>query len=123
VKVYYAVLVYLTQRLAIGCTMQKYLTLTSIHDQSSAWSGVGSSLSVLANQFGLPASALTTLSIFTYLSAISVLHATTPALVSAEIFNLTTSSTVTVKGIPEWNSSNYMYVVVISIFILFSSGL
>ncbi|KAJ7128681.1 hypothetical protein C8R44DRAFT_733006 [Mycena epipterygia] len=73
----------------------------------SAWAGIGSSLSTLSQQFALPVSASTTLWILGYLSAISALHATTPALVSVEIFNLTVSSMVDIKGIPQWNSSNH----------------
>ncbi|KAF8190279.1 hypothetical protein K438DRAFT_2141786 [Mycena galopus ATCC 62051] len=85
-------------KLATGCIMHQYSTLTSIHDQSAAWTGMGSSLSTLAQQLKLPTSALATFSILTYLSAISILHATIPALVSAEIFNMTTLSAVDVNA-------------------------
>ncbi|KAJ7892193.1 hypothetical protein B0H13DRAFT_1886842 [Mycena leptocephala] len=94
-------------RVAISHAIQTYSTVTSTHDRLSAWAGIGSSLSTLSNQLAVPASVFGTLSIFGYLSAISILHVTTPSLFSAEIFNLSISTIAVTRSIPQWNGSDH----------------
>ncbi|KAG1876467.1 hypothetical protein DFJ58DRAFT_177250, partial [Suillus subalutaceus] len=43
--IYTAVLLFLTQRLAISRTLMRRVKLTTIHDISGAWAGLGSALS------------------------------------------------------------------------------
>jgi hypothetical protein len=70
------------------------LKLTSIHDISGAWSGLGSALSSVWQQTDIPASWWTTSAVATYLACISVLHVTSSTLLQFETFNTTTSISV-----------------------------
>ncbi|KAF7341200.1 hypothetical protein MVEN_01855200 [Mycena venus] len=105
--IYYSLLLYLMQQQATLSNIRKYCTLTTMHDKLSCWSGIGSSLSTLYNQISLPVSVLTTLSITAYLLALSALHVTTPALLSVETFNLSSSFEASLLGGPQWNDSHY----------------
>ncbi|KAJ7200828.1 hypothetical protein GGX14DRAFT_659562 [Mycena pura] len=69
----------------------------------NAWAGIGSALSALYTQLTLPTSFAAMLVICGYLSAISVMHVTTPALVSVETINMSVTSTVGTKGFPQWS--------------------
>ncbi|KAJ7085072.1 hypothetical protein C8R44DRAFT_903058 [Mycena epipterygia] len=104
---YYSIILYLTQKLAISDVVQTYSTLTSAHDSLLSWDGLGSSLTTLHKQIRLPVSVFTTLSVVGYLSAISTLHVTTPALFSVQTFNITVNSMVETEGLPEWNGPDY----------------
>ncbi|KAJ7467499.1 hypothetical protein FB451DRAFT_1258708, partial [Mycena latifolia] len=105
--IYYSMLLYLTQKLAIHSDLRKYCTITATHDKLSSWTGIGSSLSTLYNQIALPASVLPAFYITGYLLALSVLHVTTPALLSIETFNFTSSMGVGMQGGPQWNDSRH----------------
>jgi hypothetical protein len=70
------------------------LKLTSIHDISGAWSGLGSALSSVWQQTDIPASWWTTSAVATYLACISVLHITSSTLLQFETFNTTISISV-----------------------------
>ncbi|KAF7377224.1 hypothetical protein MSAN_00142300 [Mycena sanguinolenta] len=69
--------------------------------------GSGSSMATLYQQLSLPVSVSRTLAIFGYLSVISALHVTTPALISVEAFNSTVSSQVVIEGLPQWPESDH----------------
>ncbi|KAG2355726.1 hypothetical protein BDR07DRAFT_1464413 [Suillus spraguei] len=56
--IYAAVLLFLTQQLAISRTLIRRLKLTAIHDISGAWAGLGSALSSVWRQTDIPASCL-----------------------------------------------------------------
>ncbi|KAJ6602731.1 hypothetical protein DFH09DRAFT_1125418, partial [Mycena vulgaris] len=103
--IYYSLLLYLTQKLAITCTVKAYSTLTATHDKVTAWAGIGSALSAIYKQFTWPASFLATVSIFSYLFSISTLTVTTPALFSVETFNSFARSTAVTQTLPEWGDS------------------
>ncbi|KAJ7364540.1 hypothetical protein DFH08DRAFT_1016976 [Mycena albidolilacea] len=45
--IYYTLLVYLTQRLAVAHAIRKYSLLTATHDKVVAWTGIGSAVSTL----------------------------------------------------------------------------
>ncbi|KAG1809140.1 uncharacterized protein BJ212DRAFT_1484643 [Suillus subaureus] len=64
-----------------------YLKLTTIHDISSAWAGLGSALSSVWKQTGVPASLWATTAVTTYLLCISVLHITSSTLLQFQTFN------------------------------------
>ncbi|KAJ6475437.1 hypothetical protein C8R45DRAFT_1159470 [Mycena sanguinolenta] len=104
---YYTLLLYLTQMVSIKHTMGQYCTLTSTHDQVSAWTGLGSAVSVLCTQLKLPSSFLQISAISLYLATISVLHVTTPAIFSVESFTFPVPTTVNTMSIPQWPTTNH----------------
>ncbi|KAF8186112.1 hypothetical protein K438DRAFT_1836054 [Mycena galopus ATCC 62051] len=103
--IYCAVLVFLTQKLAMRHILGLNTTLTATHDCISAWAGLGSALVTLLNQVSAPASVLGTLTIVVYLGCISILHTSIPAIVSVEVFNTTVSVLATTSGIPDYANS------------------
>ncbi|KAJ7897553.1 hypothetical protein B0H14DRAFT_2494623 [Mycena olivaceomarginata] len=108
--IYLALVVFVTQKLAYQYNLEKYQTLTATHDNLLSWSGIGSALNSLYLQISLPASVTGTLSVFAYLMLVTVIHITTPALVSVQTFSLSTSSVVPTAGIPQWNQSNHEHI-------------
>ncbi|KAJ6509820.1 hypothetical protein DFH09DRAFT_1198507 [Mycena vulgaris] len=105
--IYFALLVFITQKLAIRSYLQRSSTLTATHDNIMAWSGIGSALSTAYHQLSIPASVSGTLAVFAYLGGIAILHVTTPTLLSVATVNISTSSSVPAWGIPQWNDSNH----------------
>ncbi|KAJ7321553.1 hypothetical protein DFH08DRAFT_712925, partial [Mycena albidolilacea] len=110
--IYYSVLLYLIQSLATQSSIREYCTITTTHDKFSCWSGIGSSLSTLYKQISLPVSVGPTLAITAYLLGLSALHVTTPALLSVETFNFSSSIGVPLQGGPQWNDSRYKSVLI-----------
>ncbi|KAG1767899.1 hypothetical protein EV702DRAFT_979800 [Suillus placidus] len=104
---YTAVLVFLTQRLAISRALIRRLKLTAIHDISGAWAGLGSALSSVWKQTGIPASLWATTAVTTYLVCISVLHVTSSTLLQFQTFNssMTTRVSTTLGWVDASNSS------------------
>ncbi|KAH7903529.1 hypothetical protein BJ138DRAFT_968007, partial [Hygrophoropsis aurantiaca] len=49
-QIYTAVLVFVTRRLALSYNFSRRQILTSIHDKSEAWTGIGAALSGLWDQ-------------------------------------------------------------------------
>ena len=78
-----------TQRLALICDLRTVQTLTAIHDKSSAWLGLGSSLLALVDQIRLPTAVVGVLFITLCLSGIALLHIAIPASVSISTYNTT----------------------------------
>ncbi|KAJ7210691.1 hypothetical protein GGX14DRAFT_394336 [Mycena pura] len=103
--IYYATLVYLTQRVATIHTIQKYSLLTATHDKRLAWTGIGSAFSTLWEQRKSPRPCVEIFVICVYLATISGLHVTTSALVSVESCNLFISSKVQTQSVPEWSDT------------------
>ncbi|KAG2335793.1 hypothetical protein BDR05DRAFT_971422, partial [Suillus weaverae] len=91
---YTAVLVFLTQRLAISRALIRRLKLTAIHDISGAWAGLGSALSSVWKQADIPASLWATTAVTTYLVCISVLHVTSSTLLQFQTFNFSMTTHV-----------------------------
>ncbi|KAG1840624.1 hypothetical protein F4604DRAFT_1832186 [Suillus subluteus] len=91
---YTAVLVFLTQRLAMSRALVRRLKLTTIHDISSAWAGLGSALSNVWKQIHIPASLWATTAVTTYLVCISVLHVTSSTLLQFQTFNSSMTTNV-----------------------------
>ncbi|KAG2120226.1 hypothetical protein DEU56DRAFT_747020 [Suillus clintonianus] len=102
---YTVVLVFLTQRLAMSRTLVRRLKLTSIHDISGAWGGLGSALSSVWKQIGVPASSWATTAVTTYLICISVLHVTSSTLLQFQTFNsfMTTNVSTTLGWVDPSN--------------------
>ncbi|KAF8152683.1 hypothetical protein K438DRAFT_1987837 [Mycena galopus ATCC 62051] len=105
--IYCAVLVFVTQKLAMRHNLRLNLnrTLTSAHDCISAWAGLGSALATLFNQLFVPASIFGTLNIVAYLGCISVLHISIPAILSVEPFNTTVAVPAITSSFPEFANS------------------
>lgn len=105
-QIYTAVLLLITQRLAMKGILHKYQTLTATHDQFAAWTGLGSALSVLWSQTRIAASVIGTLSITIYLVGISVLHISTPSLFNLQVFNNPNGTTIPTQiGMPQINEA------------------
>ncbi|KAG2119334.1 hypothetical protein DEU56DRAFT_836709 [Suillus clintonianus] len=91
---YTAVLVFLTQRLAMSRALVRRLKLTSIHDISGAWAGLGSALNTVWKQTGAPASLWATTAVTSYLLCVSVLHVTSSTLLQFQTFNSSITTNV-----------------------------
>ncbi|EIW84538.1 hypothetical protein CONPUDRAFT_163637 [Coniophora puteana RWD-64-598 SS2] len=104
-KMISAALVYYTQRLATRRAFKRSQTLTALHDQMSAWIGLGSAAMALFDQYTLPASVVGTCSIMLYLGLITVIHITTPTLITLEPTELPITSLInTTLGTPNLTS-------------------
>lgn len=104
--IYTAVLLFLTQRLAISRALVRRLKLTAIHDISGAWTGLGSALSSIWRQTDIPTSWWTTSAVTAYLVNITVLHITSSTLLQFQTFN--TSMTTSVPTTLGWlDDSSY----------------
>ncbi|KAF7330652.1 hypothetical protein MSAN_02450400 [Mycena sanguinolenta] len=105
--IYYTVLIYWTQRLAVACLIQQHSLLAATHDKVWAWTGTGSALSALYHQIKWPTSSVGIFAILLYWGAISILHVTTPALVSVESFNFSVPTNVETRSIPQWSDNSH----------------
>ncbi|KAG2110051.1 hypothetical protein BD769DRAFT_1674726 [Suillus cothurnatus] len=84
------------------------LKLTTIHDISNAWAGLGSALSSVCKQTHKPASLWATIAVTTYLLCISVLHVTSSTLIQFQTFNssMTTNVSTTLGWVDMTSSEN-----------------
>ncbi|KAG2125724.1 hypothetical protein DEU56DRAFT_961190 [Suillus clintonianus] len=98
--IYTAVLLFLTQRLAVSRTLVRRQKLTAIHDVSGAWAGLGSALSSVWQQTDVSASWWMTSTVAAYLACISVLHVTSSTLLQIQTFS--TSMTTSVPTTLAW---------------------
>ncbi|KAG1808619.1 uncharacterized protein BJ212DRAFT_1484880 [Suillus subaureus] len=107
--IYTAVLLFLTQRLAISRTLIRRVKLTTIHDISGAWAGLGSALSNVWRQTDVPASWWTTSAVAIYLASIAVLHVTSSTLLQFQTFNasMTTSVSTTLGWLDDSSYSSF----------------
>ncbi|KAF9219704.1 hypothetical protein BS17DRAFT_769774 [Gyrodon lividus] len=92
--VYTAILVLITQRLAVSGALARRQKLTAIHDMRGAWSGIGAAINSLWQQTKVAASPSTILVILTYLGCISGLHIISSSVVQFQVFNNTVTSTI-----------------------------
>ncbi|KAJ3534660.1 hypothetical protein NM688_g7102 [Phlebia brevispora] len=90
---YCAILALLTQRLTLHDFIKRPQTLTAIHDKSSAWLGLGSSLQTLTRQRKLISDILGVFMITLYLLLIFVVHTTLPDIFGITAQNVTTLAT------------------------------
>ncbi|KAG0699602.1 hypothetical protein DFH29DRAFT_833523, partial [Suillus ampliporus] len=92
--IYTAILLFLTQRLAMSRILVRRLKLTAIHDISGAWAGLGAALSSVWRQIDIPASWWTISAVATYLASISVLHVTSSTLLQLQAFNTSAATSI-----------------------------
>ena len=78
-KLYCAILVLVTQHLALRRNLHIRQTLSAIHDKSAAWLGLGASFLALARQRTLNTDVLGVLQIVLYLLLVFVVHITIPS--------------------------------------------
>ncbi|KAF8434493.1 hypothetical protein L210DRAFT_3506559 [Boletus edulis BED1] len=91
---YMAMLVFMTQQLTKCRAMTSRRDLTSVHDISRAWTGVGSAVISLSQQRKGPVSFWMTLWTTVYLACVSVLHISSSAVMEFQAFNGTTANMV-----------------------------
>ncbi|KAH8806507.1 hypothetical protein DL96DRAFT_1822426 [Flagelloscypha sp. PMI_526] len=77
---YLALLLYLTQRIALRQSLTRSQYLTSSHDQSSAWLGLGSGMKVLYSQTAVNSGASIVVLVVVYLLGSAAIKTTTAAL-------------------------------------------
>jgi hypothetical protein len=99
-KIYVALLVLITQRLAVSAALARRQKLTSIHDMCGAWSGIGAAINSLWQQTKIAASPSTTLVILTYLGCISGLHIISSSIIQFQPFN--NPMTITIQSRLAW---------------------
>ncbi|KAH7920969.1 hypothetical protein BV22DRAFT_1132665 [Leucogyrophana mollusca] len=100
--IYTALLVYLTQRVSLSGRLSRRQMLTTIHDMTGAWGGLGAALDGLWQQTKVVASPLEVLSITAYLLNISVLHIASSSIIQFQTFNNTVMvSAPTAVGWPD----------------------
>ncbi|KAH7918555.1 hypothetical protein BV22DRAFT_1134501 [Leucogyrophana mollusca] len=100
--IYTALLVYLTQRVSLSRRLSQRQMLTTIHDVTGAWGGLGAALDGLWQQTKVVASPLGVLSVTAYLLNISVLHIASSSIIQFQTFNNTvTASVPTAVGWPD----------------------
>ncbi|KAF8547830.1 hypothetical protein OG21DRAFT_840133 [Imleria badia] len=91
---YTAFLVFMTQRLALSASLSRRQKLTITHDISAAWSGLGAAILTLWQQTNITASTSATISVFLYLTCISVLHVASPAIMQFQPYNTSIATIV-----------------------------
>ncbi|KAF9467096.1 hypothetical protein BDZ94DRAFT_1305592 [Collybia nuda] len=90
--IYLTLLVYLTQQLSLRRNLSAKQTLTATHDNSTAWTGLGSALASLWSQTTIPASVGAVTAITLYLICTATLKVSTPSWFTVVSFqtNITT---------------------------------
>ncbi|KAK6981148.1 hypothetical protein R3P38DRAFT_2746115 [Favolaschia claudopus] len=107
VTIYSAALVFVTQLLSTRRSFSITQPLTTIHDTSAAWSGIGSAIMHIWKQCVVRASPISVLVVFSYLACIMGLQTTIPALFSLQSFNETLTLGLVTKGLPIYNASAF----------------
>ncbi|KAJ7019087.1 hypothetical protein C8F04DRAFT_353351 [Mycena alexandri] len=102
--IYTALLLFLTQKLAMQCNFQTWQTLTATHDSISSWAGLGSALATLYNQISVPASVFGTFHVVGYLACIAILHTSIPAIISVGTFTATVALPAGTVGLPQYEN-------------------
>ncbi|KAF9234598.1 hypothetical protein BU15DRAFT_65594, partial [Melanogaster broomeanus] len=104
--IYTAVLLYLTQSLALTRDLSRPQLLTAIHDTSGAWSGIGAAMLFLWRQTKVTASLGKVLAVATYLLNTMILHITSSSILQFQTYNTTTIETT--PSTLSWpNSTDY----------------
>ncbi|KAH7920956.1 hypothetical protein BV22DRAFT_1132656 [Leucogyrophana mollusca] len=99
---YTALLVYVTQRVSLLRRLSQRQMLTTVHDVTGAWSGLGAAFDTLWQQTKVVASPLGVFSVTAYLLGITALHITSSSILQFQNFNSTlTTSVPTAVGWPD----------------------
>jgi hypothetical protein len=109
-QVYTLLLVLVTQQLSVQGIFLKRQTITATHDEMTAWSGLGTALTVLWRQTQFTASVIGTLLIVIYFIGMSILHVSTPSLFNFQPFPRPNRTKVlTQKAMPQIREDYYPY--------------
>ena len=84
-QVYGALLIWITQKLALRRLLTSRQTLTAMHDEYNSWIGIGSALSTLYGQCRIRSALPWVLCVTVYLINITVLHIVTPSMLSVPV--------------------------------------
>ncbi|KAJ7323292.1 hypothetical protein DFH08DRAFT_1029654 [Mycena albidolilacea] len=105
--VYSAVLVFLTQTLAMRRSLRTRQMLTATHDSAAAWAGISSAFLQLWQQRAVRRSTIGVASILVYLGTISALHIITSTLFFLDTFNSSQTVNIPTRGLPAYNYFAY----------------
>ncbi|KAL1748898.1 hypothetical protein HDZ31DRAFT_79273 [Schizophyllum fasciatum] len=83
--IYGALLIWLTQRLALRRLLTSKQTLTAMHDEYNSWIGLGSALMTLYGQSRIPSAVASIACIASYLVNAAILHVTIPAMFTLQV--------------------------------------
>ncbi|KAF8449306.1 hypothetical protein L210DRAFT_3640901 [Boletus edulis BED1] len=86
---YSAILVVITQQLALFRIVGNRRKLTTIHDVSGAWTGIGAAMYVLWRQRQVAPSILEIIAVVTYLTSMLILHVGSSSIMQWQVFNST----------------------------------
>ncbi|KAF8449302.1 hypothetical protein L210DRAFT_3524472 [Boletus edulis BED1] len=92
---YSAILVAITQRLALCRIVGNRRKLTTVHDVSGAWTGIGAAIHVFWQQHQVASSILEITTVVTYLASMLVLHIGSSSIMQWQVFNSTLVNTLT----------------------------
>ncbi|KAL1701707.1 hypothetical protein EV121DRAFT_294015 [Schizophyllum commune] len=83
--VYGALLIWITQRLALRRLLTSEQTLTAMHDEFNSWIGLGSAVFALLNQHKIRSSPVSVTLITSYLIGAAILHVSIPAMFTLQV--------------------------------------
>jgi hypothetical protein len=106
-QAYFAILVFLTQTLAMRQSIRSQQMLTVTHDSTAAWAGLGAAFLSVWEQRNVRASIAGVVSVFLYLGTVSALHVTTSTLFFVDTFNSSKTVTVSTQGLPAYDFSGF----------------
>ncbi|KAJ7605649.1 hypothetical protein FB45DRAFT_1042131 [Roridomyces roridus] len=105
ITLYSALLVFITQSLALRRDLHRRQLLTATHDNAVAWSGLGSAVARLWDQRAIPASSIGVLTALTYLASISALHTAFPGVAAPQSLFINQSVPISTQSLPTFNLS------------------
>ncbi|KAJ7613466.1 hypothetical protein FB45DRAFT_1036403 [Roridomyces roridus] len=105
ITLYSALLVFVTQSLALRHDLNSRQPLTATHDNAVAWSGLGSAVVRLWQQRAVPASPVGVLCALIYLAGIAVLHTAFPAVAAPQSFVVNQSVPISTQNLPAFDLS------------------
>ncbi|KAJ7614504.1 hypothetical protein FB45DRAFT_1110285 [Roridomyces roridus] len=105
ITLYCALLVFVMQSLALRRDLYKRQLLTAMHDNADAWSGLGSAMVRLWQQWDVPASPIGVLSALTYLASILVLHTAFPGVAAPQFLLVNQSIPISTQSLPAFDLS------------------
>ncbi|KAJ7614545.1 hypothetical protein FB45DRAFT_937191 [Roridomyces roridus] len=105
ITLYSALLVFVTQSLALRHDLNSRQPLTATHDNAVAWSGLGSAVVRLWQQRAVPASPIGVLCALIYLVGIAVLHTAFPTVAAPQSFVVNQSVPISTQTVPAFDLS------------------
>ncbi|KAJ7613442.1 hypothetical protein FB45DRAFT_1036380 [Roridomyces roridus] len=105
ITLYCALLVFVMQSLALRRDLHKRQLLTAMHDNADAWSGLGSAIVRLWQQWDVPASPIGVLSALSYLASILVLHTAFPGVAAPQFLLVNQSVPISTQSLPAFDLS------------------